>query len=290
MNALRHVFEVEIRAPAASVWEAIMDPEQCAVAFGSRANFAGRTGDQWAMVDTTTGAPNVSGELLEVDRPRRLRHSWHEHSAASAADPPSMVTWELVALGSHTLLRVTHQGFESETETFRSAGAGWPPTLDALKEAIERAIPVSATEPMHVYEVYIRTTPERLWRALTDSTETVRYFHRTAFTSSLTPGGAWSCILPDGSHALDGTVIEVDAPRRLVLTFEMTHNAEARLDSPSRITWEIIPMGPACLLRLTHDRFGRENATYRAVRFGWNFILSGLKTWLETGEELQVDA
>ena len=87
---------------------------------------------------------------------------------------------------------------------------------------------------------------------------------------------------------IDGEILEADAPRRLVHTLHFTKDPEQAAERPSRCTWEIVPMGEACLLRLTHDDFDGETSTYRSVGNGWSPILSGLKTLLETGEALHI--
>ncbi len=164
--------------------------------------------------------------------------------------------------------------------------APWAGAMVQIKTRLEAGVTNQA--PRHVYETYIRTTPEKLWEALTTPELTRLYFHGTAFVSSLEPGAPWACIMEDGSHALDGEVLDCEPPRRLVLSFLATHDEDATEDPPSRVTWEIEEMGGVCLLRLIHDGFASETRTYRSVQFGWNPVLSGLKTLLETGEPLAI--
>ncbi|HET7520319.1 MAG TPA: SRPBCC family protein, partial [Candidatus Limnocylindria bacterium] len=156
-----------------------------------------------------------------------------------------------------------------------------------LKSALEA--PSMAT-PKHVFEVYIRTSPERLWQALTDGDLTQRYYHDTRVASGWKVGDAITYTWTDGTVTIDGQIVEADAPRRLVHTFHFTQDPEQAAERPSRCTWEIEPMGEACLLRLIHDGFDGETSTYRSVGNvkGWSFILSGLKTVLETGESLHI--
>ncbi|MDQ3937755.1 MAG: SRPBCC domain-containing protein, partial [Chloroflexota bacterium] len=85
---------------------------------------------------------------------------------------------------------------------------------------------------------------------------------------------------------LEGEIVEIEPPHRLVHTFHVIHHPDAARDRPSRVTWEITPMGDACRLRLTHDEM--DEATQRYVEGGWELILSGLKTLLETGQPLKV--
>jgi uncharacterized protein YndB with AHSA1/START domain/DNA-binding transcriptional ArsR family regulator len=161
----------------------------------------------------------------------------------------------------------------------------WVAALGELKTDLEGR---KMSGPKHVYEVYIRTTPEKLWQAITDPDFTRRYFYGTAVESSWQAGSPVVHRGGDGAPMLEGTVLEVAAPRRLVTTFSATYNDDQVHDRPSRVTWEIVPLGETCKLTLTHDDFDGETATYHSVGTGWNPILSGLKTLLETGEPLVI--
>lgn len=92
--------------------------------------------------------------------------------------------------------------------------------------------------------------------------------------------------MPDGQPQIEGTVLEVEPRRKLVHTFATAGVA----DAPSRVTWEIQPMGSVTLLTLTHDDFDGETPTYQSVARGWNVVVSGLKTLLETGKPLEIPA
>jgi uncharacterized protein YndB with AHSA1/START domain len=142
--------------------------------------------------------------------------------------------------------------------------------------------------PSHVYEVYIRTTPEKLWEAITSPDFTRRYFYNSSVESDWKRGSTVIHRMPDGSVALEGKVLEFEPPRRLVHSFSMVHDAEGKKDRPSRVTWEIERRGETCLLKVVHDDFDRETATFQKVRLGWNPVLSGLKTLLETGRPLEI--
>jgi uncharacterized protein YndB with AHSA1/START domain len=144
------------------------------------------------------------------------------------------------------------------------------------------------SSPKHVYEIYIRTTPQKLWEAITSPAFTRQYFYGTAVESEWKAGAAIRHRNPDGTPALEGKILEVDPPRKLVTTFSAVHNPQAKNDRASRVTWEITKLGDACKLVLTHDDFDGETATYKMVGSGWNPILSGLKTLLETGEPLAI--
>jgi uncharacterized protein YndB with AHSA1/START domain len=139
---------------------------------------------------------------------------------------------------------------------------------------------------MHkVYEFYIRTTAERLWEAITDGDIRSRYQFGNRVSSEWTPGSRYEMTNPRAPGPLaEGVNLEVDAPRRLVQSFVALWSDDVRSEGASRITWEIEPVGDSCRLTLTHDQL-REGANEQLYG-GWPMILSGLKTWLETGTVL----
>jgi uncharacterized protein YndB with AHSA1/START domain len=143
--------------------------------------------------------------------------------------------------------------------------------------------------PQHVFEVYIKATPERLWQAITDPAQTSIYYFGSLVESDFQVGSPLRYTQPDGSLDIEGEILEIDPPRRLVHSFSTRW--EANEDPPTTVTWEITPMGSeACLLAVTHGGFTSENATYESVKGGWPMILSGLKTLVETGEPLKIEA
>ncbi len=144
------------------------------------------------------------------------------------------------------------------------------------------------TAPAQVYEIYIRTTPERLWQALTDGELTKQYYYGSEIRSDLTAGSPFQYFDDGDNLLLDGKILEVDPPRRLVTTFSALWSPDVAADPPSRLTWEIEPMGAACRLRMIHDDLAPGSATLHEVAGGWSHILSGLKTLLETGEPLVI--
>jgi uncharacterized protein YndB with AHSA1/START domain len=146
------------------------------------------------------------------------------------------------------------------------------------------------SSPKHVYEIEIQAAPERVWHALTDGSLTERYFHHTRVESSWQAGASLVYRNPDGSVGIEGTILEADRPRRLVHTFHFPEDPGEAVERPSRVTWELEQHGPATVLRLTHDDFDGETKTYHGVAQGWVTVLSGLKTLLETGKELEIAA
>jgi DNA-binding transcriptional ArsR family regulator/uncharacterized protein YndB with AHSA1/START domain len=159
--------------------------------------------------------------------------------------------------------------------------------LGALKQRLEQ--PMADPKLKHVYEVYIRTTPEELWKAMTDPAFTRQYFYGASVESSWKAGASYACRGADGTLYHDGQVLEADPPRKLVHTFGAKFRDEFKGDRPSRVTWLIEKKGAVCKLTLVHDDFDAETATFKSVGPGWNPVLSGLKTLLETGKPLGLD-
>ena len=144
--------------------------------------------------------------------------------------------------------------------------------------------PWTAAPTEKVFEIYIRTTPERLWDAITDPDSRRRYSFGLAVASDWQEGSRYELSAPDGRPMAEGENLEVDPPRRLVQSFTALWSDEVRREGTSRVTWEIEPVGDSCRLTVTHDEL-REDA-HGEIYGGWPQILSGLKTWLETGQEL----
>jgi len=137
-----------------------------------------------------------------------------------------------------------------------------------------------------VYQVFIKSSPEQIWEAITQPEFTVRYFHGAAITN--TPD-AHRSFGPDGAAWGEGAVSEFDPPRRLTHEWRSLYDPELAYEPASRVTWEIEPQdGGYCKLTLTHDRLDRSPRTAESVSGeGWMFVLSGLKTLLETGRPLE---
>ena len=135
-----------------------------------------------------------------------------------------------------------------------------------------------------VFEIYIKTTPERLWEAITDSEMRRQYSFGVGVTSDWTPGSRYEAVHPRGGNIAAGENLEVDPPRRLVQSFTALWGEDVKSEGTSRVTWEIEPVGDSCRLTVVHDQL-REQANSELYG-GWPMILSGLKTLLETGELL----
>jgi uncharacterized protein YndB with AHSA1/START domain len=137
---------------------------------------------------------------------------------------------------------------------------------------------------MTVFEVYVKTTPERLWEAITSEQMRKRYSFGVGTVSEWTEGSEYKAEVPGVVEIAGGRNLEVEPPRRLVQSFTALWSEDVRREGESRVTWEIEPVGGSCRLRVTHDQLGEDanNELYG----GWPMILSGLKTLLETGEDL----
>jgi uncharacterized protein YndB with AHSA1/START domain len=137
---------------------------------------------------------------------------------------------------------------------------------------------------MTVFEIYIKTTPERLWEAITSEEMRARYSFGVGTASDWTTGSEYKAAVPGVIEIAGGENLEVDPPRRLVQSFNALWSEEVQREATSRVTWEIEPVGTSCRLRVTHDQLGE--AANNELYGGWPMILSGLKTLLETGEDL----
>ncbi len=137
---------------------------------------------------------------------------------------------------------------------------------------------------MTVFEIYIKTTPERLWEAITSEEKRKRYSFGVGTVSDWSEGSEYRAGVPGVIDIASGENLEVDPPRRLVQSFTALWSEEVKSEGTSRVTWEIEPVGTSCRLRVTHDQLG-ETANSELYG-GWPMILSGLKTLLETGEDL----
>ena len=153
----------------------------------------------------------------------------------------------------------------------------WAAALSGIKSNLEESME-------KVFEIYIKTTPERLWEAITDSEMRSKYQFGCQVTSDWTTGSRYEQRTPDGAVLGEGQNLEVDPPRRLVQSMKALWGEDVKSEGTSRVTWEITPVGDSCRLTVTHDQL-REGANDQLYG-GWPMILSGLKTLVETGELL----
>jgi uncharacterized protein YndB with AHSA1/START domain len=145
------------------------------------------------------------------------------------------------------------------------------------------------SQSAHIYHTYIRTTPQRLWQAITDGAITRQYFHGTRMEGDFTAGSEYRCYLRDGRLAVEGNVLEADPPRRLLITWHFLYAPDLAAQPPSHVLWEIEQRGDVCLLTVTHDLLDPLTSSHVSEAGGWPFILSNLKSLLETGRPLAGD-
>jgi uncharacterized protein YndB with AHSA1/START domain len=154
----------------------------------------------------------------------------------------------------------------------------WVAGLAGLKYELE--LPMEK-----VFEIYIRTTPERLWEAITDPAIRAKYHFGVSARSDWSPGSPYTLEHPGSDGPLaEGENLVVDPPHKLVQSMDALWSDDAKAEATSRVTWEIEPVGDSCRLIVTHDQL-REGAP-EEIYGGWPMILSGLKTWLESGQQL----
>jgi DNA-binding transcriptional ArsR family regulator len=155
----------------------------------------------------------------------------------------------------------------------------WAAALTGLKRNLEDR------SMEKVFEIYIKTTPERLWEAITSSEMRQKYTFGVGVETDWTNGSSYRAAhAASGTPISEGENLEVDPPRKLVQSFHALWGEDVAAEGTSRVTWEIEPVGDSCRLVVTHDQL-REGVNDQ-IYGGWPMILSGLKTLLETGELL----
>jgi uncharacterized protein YndB with AHSA1/START domain len=135
-----------------------------------------------------------------------------------------------------------------------------------------------------VYVTFIRTTPERLWTALTSEEFTRRYWFGMRQETDWRKGSPWRLVHADGRVTDAGEIVEIDPPKRLVLAWRHELRPELRDEGSARCTIELEPLGDAVKLTITHVMERTGSKLIEAVAGGWPRILSNLKSLLETGE------
>ena len=154
----------------------------------------------------------------------------------------------------------------------------WTAALSEIKEQLER--------PMEkIFEIYIRTTPELLWQAITDPVTRTKFQFGCRIDSTWAEGSPYELSHPNSRDLIsEGQNLVVEPPHRLVQSFIGLWDDDAKAEGTSRVSWEIEPVGDSCRLTVTHDQL-RDGAN-EAIYGGWPMILSSLKSWIETGQVL----
>lgn len=223
---------------------------------------------------------------LEQSLPAMSRFGVMKHLAVLGE--AGLVTTRRVGREKHHYLNPIpiQQIHERWLDRFRARGAQALLDLKATLEESPMETTRTAPPPAHVATVYIHATPDAIWQAITQPEFTRRYYYDCAVESDWRPGSPYRYHV-DGTAHIVGELIEVDPPRRLVMTFRAIWDEAVAADPPTRTTFEIEPTGPdVCRLTVVHDGFEAPTATYEQTSPGWSYILSNLKTLLETGAPL----
>lgn len=137
-----------------------------------------------------------------------------------------------------------------------------------------------------VYVTYIKTTPEKLWEALTSPAFSRQYWSGTQVRSDWQVGSPIQLIDPEGQISDTGTILEAERGRKLSYSWNVDFVAELAAEGASRVTFELEPVVDTVKLTVTHDRFVDGSKVRLGVSEGWPQILASLKTLLETGKAL----
>ncbi|HSH78429.1 MAG TPA: metalloregulator ArsR/SmtB family transcription factor [Herpetosiphonaceae bacterium] len=160
--------------------------------------------------------------------------------------------------------------------------------LADLKTALEGGNSMTTdSKPRLVYQIIIKAPQERVWEVITNSEFTSRYYYGSTLKTDLTVGSPFTYHMPNGSPIVEGEVVASEPPNRLVHTYHSLW-PPMNEDAPTRVTWELESM-PGGVTRVTvvHEDFQGETATYKGLQSGgWTWILSNMKTLLETGEPM----
>ena len=186
-------------------------------------------------------------------------------------------------------IRLVHDRWVSKyAEPWAASLSGLKTYLEGEMAATETVSWSNGTAPVAngtaVFEIFIKATPERIWEAITDPEQRARYSFGVETRSDWTTGSRYEAGVPGVVDIASGENVEVDPPRRLVQTFDALWSDEVRAQGTTRVSWEIEPVGTSCRVTVTHDQLP---ASANAELYGgWPMILSGLKTLIETGEQL----
>ena len=148
---------------------------------------------------------------------------------------------------------------------------------------------MSTNDVHYGYDIYIGAPVEKVWQGLTDGDFTRQYVYGTRLQSSLKTGSTYAFVGDGDFKVVDGTILDVQPNRRLAMTWRAHWDNEVSNDPESRVTYELSNAGVnATKLRVVHDQFATETATYKGSAEGWPLMLSSLKTLLESGRPLEL--
>jgi len=147
-----------------------------------------------------------------------------------------------------------------------------------------------SAESSFVYVTFIRTTPEKLWSALTDTNQMKDYWFGMEFKTEWKKGAAWQMVFPDGRVADTGEILEFDRPKRIRLKWRNEFRPELKAEGFSICAIDLEPVGASVRLTITHTIERADSSFIQAVSGGWPKILSNLKSLLETGQVAVTEA
>ena len=145
------------------------------------------------------------------------------------------------------------------------------------------------TRSTFVYVTYIRTTPEKLWTALTDADFMRQYWFGVHGESEWTAGSSWKNVSPEGEVLDAGEIVEAEEPTRLVIRWQNQFKPELKAEGDSLCTMELEPIGTTVKLTITHTIDRAPSKFIDAVSGGWPKVISNLKSLLETGASIMND-
>jgi uncharacterized protein YndB with AHSA1/START domain/DNA-binding transcriptional ArsR family regulator len=168
----------------------------------------------------------------------------------------------------------------------------WAGSLTELRARVESKGDTVTTTPAptkhrHVHKIVIAAPIERVWEAITDEAESARWYYGTGVASTWEPGAPYEYRFPDGRVAIVGTVERIEPPTLLVMTFSAQWSDEVAGDAPTRVTFELATQGKLTTVVLTHDDVLEGTATAAEIATGWPYLLSNLKSYVETGAPMQ---
>ncbi|ULL18564.1 MarR family transcriptional regulator [Paenibacillus sp. H1-7] len=164
----------------------------------------------------------------------------------------------------------------------------WAIGLTSLKNELERETHMEI-KPRHVNRIAIKATPEQVWQALTDPAKTSKFWFNCSIRSTWEIGSPFELWDNEGVKKAEGILLELDSPRKLAMSWRFVSFPNTESDSPSRLTWEIEPHAEfpsVSLVTVVHDEIEQAEQTAKILENGVPIVLSGMKTFLETGSTL----